>query len=49
MSLDMEVALIEFLRDNADVFTWKPSNKPGIPREIAEHRLNNKADAKPVQ
>ena len=48
MSPDMEVALTKFLRDNADVFSWKPSNMPSIPREIAEHRLNIKADAKPM-
>jgi hypothetical protein len=49
MSLDMEAALTEFLCDNANVFTWKPSDMPGIPCGIAVHRLNIKADAKPVQ
>jgi hypothetical protein len=49
MSLDMELALIEFLRNNTDIFAWKPSNMPGIPQEITEHRLNIKADAKLVQ
>jgi hypothetical protein len=45
----MEAALTEFLCSNADVFAWKPSDMPGIPREIFEHRLNIKADTKPVQ
>ena len=49
MSPDMEAALMEFLCDNANIFTWKPSNMPSIPHEIAEHRLNIKADAKLVQ
>jgi hypothetical protein len=31
MSLDMELALIEFLRNNTDIFAWKPSNMPDIP------------------
>ena len=44
----MEAALIEFLCDNVDVFTWNPSHMPGIAREIAEHHLNIKVDAKPV-
>jgi hypothetical protein len=45
----MEAALTEFLRSNADVFAWKPSDMLGIPREISEHRLNIKADARLVQ
>lgn len=49
MSLDMEFTLTEFLHNNTDIFTWKPSDMPGIPYEIAEHRLNIKADAKPMQ
>jgi hypothetical protein len=31
------VVLIDFLRANADIFTWSPSNMPGIPREVADH------------
>ena len=49
MSSDMESTLTEFMRNNTNVFTWKPSDMPRIPREIAKHRLNIKADAKPVQ
>ena len=45
----MEAALIEFLRSNTNVFTWKPSDKLGIPHGITEHCLNIKADTKPVQ
>ena len=32
-----EVVLVNFLRANADIFAWSPSNMPGIPREVAEH------------
>ena len=46
MSPNMEAALTEFLRDNTIVFAWKPSNMLGIPREIIEHCLNIKVDAK---
>ena len=49
MCPDMEVALTEFLRSNADVFAWKPSDMSGIPCEIVEHCLNIKVDAKLVQ
>jgi hypothetical protein len=45
----MESALTEFLCNNADIFTWKPSDMLGIPREIVKHCLNIKIDAKPVQ
>ena len=49
MSLDMEAALTKFMCDNADVFSWKPSDMPDIPCEIVKHRLNIKVDAKPMQ
>ena len=41
--------LIDFLRANADVFTWSPSDMPGIPREVAEHTLDIRAGSRPVK
>ena len=41
--------LIDFLRDNKDIFAWKPSNMPGIPREVAEHTLQILLGSKPVK
>ena len=35
-----ESALIEFIRENRDIFAWKPSDMPGVPRGLAEHPLN---------
>jgi hypothetical protein len=32
--------LVDFLRSNADIFAWSPSDMPGIPREVAEHSLD---------
>ena len=32
--------LIEFIRENRDTFAWKPSDMPGVLRELAEHTLN---------
>ena len=49
LSQEEEVALVKFLRSNSDVFTWQPSDIPGIPREVIEHRLAVRADAKPVK
>jgi hypothetical protein len=34
------VVLIDFLRANADIFVWSPSDMPGIPREVAEHSID---------
>nr|CAE04437.2 OSJNBa0018J19.4 [Oryza sativa Japonica Group] len=34
---------------NKDIFAWKPSDMPGIPREVIEHSLHVKEDAKPIK
>ena len=41
--------LIEFIRENWDIFAWKPSDMPGVPRELAEHTLNIDPKFKPVK
>jgi hypothetical protein len=41
--------LIDFLRANAEVFAWSPSDMPGIPRDVAEHSLDIRASARPVK
>ena len=41
--------LVDFLRANADMFAWSPSDMPGIPREVAEHSLKIRAGSKPVK
>jgi hypothetical protein len=33
---------------NLDVFAWKPFDMKGIPREVAEHKLNIKPGSKLV-
>nr|GFD13179.1 reverse transcriptase domain-containing protein [Tanacetum cinerariifolium] len=32
--------LCSILKKNLDIFTWQPSDMTGVPRSIAEHRLN---------
>jgi hypothetical protein len=44
-----ESALVDFLRVNHDAFAWKPSDMPGIPREVTEHKLNIKPGSKPMK
>jgi hypothetical protein len=41
--------LVDFLRANADIFAWSPSDMPGIPRDVAEHSLDIRARARPVK
>jgi hypothetical protein len=41
--------LVDFLRANAEVFAWSPSDMPGIPRDVAEHSLDIRARARPVK
>ena len=41
--------LIQFLRENWDIFAWKPADMPGVPRGLAEHRLRVDSKAKPVK
>jgi hypothetical protein len=43
------MVLIDFLRTNTDIFTWSPSNMPGIPREVAEHSLDILSHSRTVQ
>jgi hypothetical protein len=43
------VVLVDFLRADADIFAWSPSNMPGIPREVAEHSLDILPHSRAVQ
>ena len=31
------------------MFTWKPMDMPGVPRELIEHSLNVSVTAKPIK
>ena len=41
--------LVAFLRANADMFAWTPSDMPGVPREVIEHHLVACPSARPVK
>jgi len=41
--------LTSFLRTNWDIFAWKPSDMPGVPREEAEHSLDLNEKARPIK
>ncbi|GKA21154.1 reverse transcriptase domain-containing protein [Tanacetum coccineum] len=41
--------LCSLLKKNLDIFAWKPSYMTGVPRSIAEHRLNIREGYSPVR
>jgi hypothetical protein len=41
--------LVSFLREHVDIFAWKPSDMPDVPRELIEHSLNVSATTKPIK
>ena len=41
--------LIQFLKENLDVFAWSQEDMPGIALEIIQHKLNVNLDRKPIQ
>jgi hypothetical protein len=43
------VVLVDFLRANADIYTWSPSDMLGILREVAEHSLDILPHSRAVQ
>ncbi|GKA56023.1 reverse transcriptase domain-containing protein [Tanacetum coccineum] len=41
--------LCDLLQRNLDIFAWKPADMTGVPRHIAEHRLNMREGCSPVR
>ena len=41
--------LTSFLQENWDIFAWKPSDMPGVPREEDEHSLDLDTKVRPVK
>jgi hypothetical protein len=41
--------LVKFLCEHWRMFAWCPADMPGIPRELAEHKLKIFPNAKPVK
>ena len=49
LSAKYELALTNFLRDNKDIFAWKPADMPGVPRELAKHGIDVNEGSKPMK
>ena len=49
LSPEMRTRLIEFLKENLDVFAWSHEDMPGISPKIIQNKLNVNPERKPVQ
>ena len=49
LSPEMRTRLIQFLKENLDVFAWSHEDMPGISPKIIQHKLNVNPERKPVQ
>jgi hypothetical protein len=38
----------KFLQENRDIFAWKPTDMPGVSRELIKHELHLDLKARPV-
>ena len=48
LSLEMKSRLVQFLKDNLDVFAWSHEDMLGISTKVIQHRLNVDPERKPV-
>ena len=48
-SVDMKKKLVQFLKENLDIFAWSHEDMPGISLEIIQHKLDVDLKKKPVQ
>ena len=49
LSPEMRTRLIEFLKENLDVFAWSHKDMLGISPKIIQHKLNVDPERKPIQ
>ena len=49
LSPETKEGIVDFLKDNLNVFAWSQEDMPGIPASIIQHRLNVDPEKKPVQ
>ena len=46
---EMRTRLIQFLKENLDVFAWSHEDMPGISPKVIQHKLNVNPKKKPIQ
>ena len=48
LSPGMRTRLIQFLKENLDIFAWSHEDMPGISPKVTQHRLNVNLQRKPI-
>ena len=46
---DLKDKIVEFLKQNLDIFAWTHEDMPGIENKVIEHELNVNPTRKPIQ
>ena len=49
LSPEIRIKLVQFLKENLDVFAWSHEDMPGIPSKVIQHKLNIDPEREPVQ
>ena len=49
LSPEMRSRLVQFLKENLNVFTWSHEDMPSISPRVIEHKLNVNPKKKPIQ
>ena len=49
LSPEMRTKLIQFLKENIDVFAWSHEDMSGISPKVIQHKLNVNPERKPIQ
>ena len=49
LSTVLKSRIVEFLKQNLDVFAWTYEDMPGIDNKVIEHKLNVNPTKKPIQ
>ena len=49
LSHEMRSMLVQFLKENLDVFAWSHEDMLGISPKVIEHKLNVNPEKKPIQ
>ena len=49
LSPEMRSMLVQFLKENLDVFAWSHEDMLGISPKVIEHKLNVNLEMKPIQ
>jgi len=49
LSPKMRTKLVQFLKENMDVFAWTHEDMPSISPKVIQHKLNMDPERKPIQ